>query len=138
MAQDDRFATNDARVRNRDELVPRVAAIMKMKTVSGWLEDLQREGIPAGPINDIGQAFSEDQAEFRDLATQIEDDTGVAVPTVRSPLRLSATPPVLHTAPPRVGQHTFEVLREIAGMDEERIRELHAQGIVALEDSSPD
>jgi crotonobetainyl-CoA:carnitine CoA-transferase CaiB-like acyl-CoA transferase len=138
MAQDDRFATNDARVRNRDELVPQVAAIMKTRTVSDWLEALEREGIPAGPINDISQAFSEDQAEFRDLATQIEDDAGVAVPTVRSPLRLSVTPPVLHTAPPRVGQHTFEVLREVAGIDEERIRELHAKGIVSLEESSPD
>ncbi|MEE3327636.1 MAG: CaiB/BaiF CoA-transferase family protein [Myxococcota bacterium] len=137
LAEDDRFATNDARVRNRNELVPQVAAVLKTRATSDWLEALHQEGVPAGPINDIGQAFAEDQAQFRDLATQIEDDRGVAVPIVRSPLRLSATPPVLHTAPPRVGQHTLEILSEVAGLGEEAIRDLDAQGIISLPDVSP-
>jgi len=118
LARDERFATNDARVRHREQLVPKLAAAMRCKTISVWLEELGREGIPAGPINDIGQAFSEPQAAFRGLSAQVEDEDGSSIPTVRSPLRLSVTPPELRIPPPRVGQHTREILREILDLDE--------------------
>ena len=138
LAEDERFATNDGRVRHREDLVPEVAAVMKTRSMEDWLEALHREGVPAGPINDIGQAFAEDQARFRDLATEITDDRGVAVPVVRSPLRLSETPPVLHTAPPRVGQHTSEILTEVVGLGEDAIRDLDARGVISRIDSAPD
>ena len=131
LSEDVRFATNDARVRNRDELVPQVAAALRSRTVSDWLAALQEQGIPAGPINDIAEAFSEPQAVFRDLATQIEDDEGVEVPTVRSPLRLSLTPPSLRIAPPRIGQHTDEILREVVGLSGSAVDELKDRGVIA-------
>ena len=131
LSEDVRFATNDARVRNRDELVPQVAAALRSRTVSDWLSALQEQGIPAGPINDIAEAFSEPQAVFRDLATQIEDDEGVEVPTVRSPLRLSLTPPSLRIAPPRIGQHTDEILREVVGLSGSAVDELKDRGVIA-------
>ena len=65
-------------------------------------------------------------------------EDGVAVPIVRSPLRLSATPPVLHTAPPRVGQHTLEILKDVVGLDDKTIRDLESQEIIALPTSSAD
>ena len=105
---------------------------MKTRSTASWLEGLHREGVPAGPINDIGQAFAEDQARFRDLATEIEGEDGVAVPIVRSPLRLSETPAVLHTAPPRIGQHTREILKDVVGLDDEVIRDLDERGIIGL------
>ena len=111
---------------------------MKTRSMADWLEALHREGVPAGPINDIGQAFAEDQARFRDLATEIEDDRGVAVPIVRSPLRLSETPPVLHTAPPRVGQHTSEILTDVLGLGDEAIRDLDVRGVISLSESARD
>ena len=118
LAEDARFATNDARVRHREELVPLVAEAMKGRDRSAWLAALAREGIPAGPINDVGQAFAEEHAVFRDLATSITDHEGLSVPTVRSPLGLTLTPPVLAAAPPRLGEHTREVLREVASLDD--------------------
>jgi crotonobetainyl-CoA:carnitine CoA-transferase CaiB-like acyl-CoA transferase len=124
VAEDTRFASNDARVRNREDLIPTVAAAMKQKSISTWLEALSEKGIPAGPINDIHQAFSEDQAQFRGISSHLIDDDGAHVPTVRSPLRLSATPATLRIAPPRVGQHTREILNEVAGLDEEAIEAL--------------
>jgi crotonobetainyl-CoA:carnitine CoA-transferase CaiB-like acyl-CoA transferase len=123
-AKDTRFASNDARVRHREDLIPTIAAAMKQKSVSTWLQALSEKGIPAGPINDIHQAFSEEQAHFRGISSHLVDDDGAHVPTVRSPLRLSATPTTLRIAPPRVGQHTREILSEVADLDAEAIEAL--------------
>lgn len=118
VAEDPRFSTNDARVRHREELVPQVAEAMKKKSMSAWLEAFNAQGIPAGPINDIGQAFEERQAVFRKLAESIEGSDGISVPTVRSPLGLGLTPPILRLAPPRVGEHTREILHEVLALDD--------------------
>ncbi|MDE0886102.1 MAG: CaiB/BaiF CoA-transferase family protein [Myxococcota bacterium] len=123
-ADDERFATNDARVRHREELVSRVASAMRERSRGDWLADLEEAGIPAGPINDIAQAFGEEQAIFRGLARSIQDEHGFSVPSVRSPLGLSATPPELRRAPPRVGEHTREVLEELAGLEGEALEKL--------------
>jgi crotonobetainyl-CoA:carnitine CoA-transferase CaiB-like acyl-CoA transferase len=123
-ADDERFATNDARVRHREELIPRVASAMRERSRRDWLAAFEEAGIPAGPINDIAQAFGEEQAAFRGLARNIEDDHGFSVPSVRSPLGLSATPPSLRRAPPRVGEHSREVLQDLAGLDGEALEKL--------------
>ncbi|MDG2334441.1 MAG: CaiB/BaiF CoA-transferase family protein [Myxococcota bacterium] len=123
-ADDERFATNDARVRHREELIPRVASAMRERSRRDWLAAFEEAGIPAGPINDIAQAFGEEQAAFRGLARNIEDDHGFSVPSVRSPLGLSATPPSLRRAPPRVGEHSREVLQGLAGLDGEALEKL--------------
>jgi len=121
VAKDSRFSTNDARVRHREELVPQVAEAMKKKSMSTWLEAFNARGIPAGPINDIGQAFDEKQAVFRELAESIAGSDGVSVPTVRSPLGLALTPPTLRLAPPRVGEHTREILHEVLALEDAAI-----------------
>jgi len=124
LANDARFASNDERVRHREELIPVIASAMRKKGVSAWLELLGEKGIPAGPINDIRQAFSEEQALFREISGHLIDEDGTRIPTVRSPLRLSATPTDLRIAPPRVGQHTREILSEVAGLDDDAIEVL--------------
>ena len=123
-AADERFSTNDARVRHRDELVSRVASVMRERSRGDWLAALEEAGIPAGPINDIAQAFAEDHAVFRGLAGKIRDEHGFSVPSVRSPLGLSATPPEFRRAPPRLGEHSREILREIAGLEGENLEAL--------------
>jgi crotonobetainyl-CoA:carnitine CoA-transferase CaiB-like acyl-CoA transferase len=127
VAKDSRFSTNDARVRHREELVPQVAEAMKKKNMSTWLEAFNARGIPAGPINDIGQAFDEKQAVFRGLAESIAGSDGVSVPTVRSPLGLALTPPTLRLAPPRVGEHTREILHEVLALEDAAIDALASE-----------
>ncbi|MFN4350914.1 MAG: CaiB/BaiF CoA transferase family protein [Hylemonella sp.] len=136
LAQDARYATNPQRVSHRAELVPQLEVITRTRSTAEWIAALEHKAVPCGPINDIGQAFADAQVQARGLAIeQPRSSQAVAaegVPTIRSvasPLRLSATPPVLHRAPPALGEHTDEVLAEL-GLDAKRIAALRAAGVV--------
>lgn len=136
LAQDERYASNPQRVKHRETLVPQLMAITRTRTTAEWIAALEHRAVPCGPINDIGQAFADAQVQARGLAieqprsAQAVAAEGVSVVrSVASPLRLSATPPVLHRAPPTLGEHTEEVLREL-GLDASRIAALRANGIV--------
>ncbi|KRH99527.1 CaiB/BaiF CoA-transferase family protein [Curvibacter sp. PAE-UM] len=136
LAQDARYASNTQRVLHRADLVPQLEAITRTRSTAEWIAALEHKAVPCGPINDIGQAFADAQVQARGLAIeQPRSPQAVAaegVPTIRSvasPLRLSATPPVLHRAPPALGEHTEEVLAGL-GLDAGRIAALRASGIV--------
>ncbi|GAB2750550.1 CaiB/BaiF CoA-transferase family protein [Melaminivora jejuensis] len=131
-AQDARFASNTLRVRHREALIPAMEAVTRTRTTAEWIALLEDKAVPCGPINTIAQAFDDAQVRARGLRVELPRDAGDGVEriaTVASPLRLSATPPVLHRAPPALGQHTDEVLREW-GVDEARLAELRARGVV--------
>ncbi|MBU1360551.1 MAG: CoA transferase [Gammaproteobacteria bacterium] len=129
---DPRFATNTLRVRHREVLIPMMEAVTRTRSTAEWIALLEDKAVPCGPINDIGQAFQDDQVKARGLAVSMPRDAGdgiEAIVGVASPLRLQATPPVLRRAPPALGQHTDEVLAEM-GVDPERLAALRAAGVV--------
>jgi crotonobetainyl-CoA:carnitine CoA-transferase CaiB-like acyl-CoA transferase len=104
LADDERFATNDARAANRDalgdELRPRLAA----RTVAEWIEALRAARVPAGPVNDVAQAF----AFAEEVGLAPVDRTG-GIGTVRPPYGLSGTPPTVRLPPPALGEHDAEI-----------------------------
>ncbi len=126
--EDARYATNRERVRNRDTLVPILAQLVAERPARFWLDGLERAGVPCGPINDLAQVFDNEQVRARGMRISLERSDAGAVPLVASPLKMSATPPSYRLAPPRVGEHTEEVLRDWLGYDEAAIRA--AQGPV--------
>jgi crotonobetainyl-CoA:carnitine CoA-transferase CaiB-like acyl-CoA transferase len=104
LAGDDRYATNVARMAHRDALAGELEATFAGAPAADWVRDLGAAGVPAGPINDIAEAF----AFAADLGLEPVDETD-GVRTVRSPLRLGATPAAVSRRPPRLGEHSDEI-----------------------------
>ncbi|CAN7156485.1 CaiB/BaiF CoA transferase family protein [Variovorax paradoxus] len=131
-AVDARFASNTLRVKHRGVLIPMMEELTRTRSTTDWVALLEDKAVPCGPINDIAQAFDDAQVKSRGLAVTLprDADDGIASITgVASPLRLTATPPVLRHAPPALGQHTREVLAEF-GIDGARFDALRAAGVV--------
>jgi crotonobetainyl-CoA:carnitine CoA-transferase CaiB-like acyl-CoA transferase len=110
LAGDERFAANAARMEHRDELAAELEAAFAGAPADDWVARLGEAGVPAGPINDIAQAF----AFAAGLGLEPVDETD-GVRTVRSPLRLGATPAAVSRRPPRLGEHSDEIRRWLGG-----------------------
>ena len=130
LATDPRYASNKARVANRDELIPQLRQITVFKSTAQWIELLEQAGVPCGPINDLAQVFADPQVQARGLRLDLPHALGSLAPQVASPIRLSATPVEYRLAPPLLGQHTEQVLQSLLGMDQEQISALRAAGVV--------
>ncbi len=113
LAADEKFATNSARVQNREEIIVLLASIFKAASVSEWLEKLDEAEIPCGPINNFEQVFSMPQVEERGMLVKMNHPTIGELPLVGSPLKMSATPVEYRLPPPLMGEHTEEILREL-------------------------
>lgn len=138
-ASDERFATNAGRVIHRDALIPLMSDLTRSRPTAEWIALLEDKAVPCGPINHIGQAFDDAQVRARGLRVEQERYPGATPPagetinrvvTTASPLRLSDTPTTLRHAPPALGQHTDEVLRQRLGLDAQQLQALRDQGVV--------
>lgn len=116
LAADPRFRTNADRVRERAVLVPILSALMTGVTRSGLLEALEREGVPAGPINSVADVFADPQVIARGLRLDLPAPAAAAgsIPSVRSPIVLDGEAMAAATPSPRLGEHTADVLADPA------------------------
>jgi crotonobetainyl-CoA:carnitine CoA-transferase CaiB-like acyl-CoA transferase len=136
LADDERFATNPSRVENRGALIPLLGALMRARSSADWLSALEQAGVPCGPINDIEQLFADPQVRARGLQISIPDpdraaeNGGSAQPGVASPIQFSQTPIQYELPPPRLGQHTDEVLREELKLDAAELKRLRTSGVI--------
>jgi formyl-CoA transferase len=121
---DRRFATNEARVANRVEIIPLVSEAIRGKTAAEWLDQLEAAGIPAGPINSVTQALSDVQAQHRRIVR-----TMAGVPLVGSPVLLDGNRTDSDLPPPALGQHTADVLAGLR-LDAREIERLRSASVI--------
>jgi crotonobetainyl-CoA:carnitine CoA-transferase CaiB-like acyl-CoA transferase len=95
-----------------------------------WLERIHRAGVPAGPINTMDRVFSDPQVLARDMVVEIEGAGGEKIKTIGHPFRMSETPVKTFSRPPRLGEHSREVLKNLLGYSEERIESLKDKGVL--------
>ena len=113
LAGDIRFITNEDRVRNRDDLITILKPIFLTRSSTEWLSALEEAGIPCGPINTLDQVFAMPQVETREMLIQMKHSEIGDLRLVGSPLKFSETPVDYYRPPPRLGEHTEEVFREL-------------------------
>ena len=121
---DERFATNSARVANREALVAEVAECIRSRSAAVWLDALEESGIPAGPINSVSQALADVQAQHRAMVRTI-----AGTPLVGSPVRIDGERADSDLPPPRLGEHTLDVLGEL-GLPPAELDELLRSGVI--------
>ncbi len=132
LAQDEKFRTNDRRVRNRGELTERLAPVFAGQPSSHWIEGLEQHNVSCGPINTIDQVFADPQVQARGMKLEMCHPAAgePTIPLIASPIRMSATPPSYAHPPPMLGQHTDEVLRELLGLGQDQLMALREGGVI--------
>jgi CoA:oxalate CoA-transferase len=128
LLEDPRFRTNDSRRLNRKELNSLINEITSKRTMAEWIEYLNREGVPCGPIYNLAQTFEDPQVRHQEMVLELEQPSG-RVKTLGFPVKMSDTPAKIRRPAPQLGQHTREILLEL-GVAAERIEELKKRGVV--------
>ena len=130
LADDEHYATNPARIRHRDTLMPQVVELVKQHPRTWWVENLETHGIPYGVVNNFAQVFDDPHVQARGMRFDMPHPTAGTIPMVRSPVNLEGSPPVYDLPPPLLGEHTDEVLDHILGKSADDIARLKDSGVV--------
>jgi crotonobetainyl-CoA:carnitine CoA-transferase CaiB-like acyl-CoA transferase len=126
LAADERYATNEARVLNREQLIAELQAVFAGRSTDDWERLLLAAGVPAGKIRGVGEALHTAKARTR----RVDHPRAGAVELVGPPYELQSATLGAVRPPPLLGQHTAEVLKEL-GVDDERLASLEKRGVIA-------
>jgi crotonobetainyl-CoA:carnitine CoA-transferase CaiB-like acyl-CoA transferase len=129
-ASDARYARNPDRVANRDTLDAAISDALKRAPADVWLDRLNASGIPCGRINSVAQALTDPHTIARDMVRTVQHPTAGDVKMLGIPFRFSDTPPSVRSAPPTLGQHTDEILRDIVRLSNDRVASLRAEKVI--------
>jgi len=131
LASNSLYASNALRVANRNELVPEVSRLLKLQSTQWWLTELNKVGVPCGPICNIDEVFDNPQIKAREMKISLDHPQLGKVESVANPIKLSATPLQYHQAPPMLGEHTHDVLQDWLGMEEAEYKTLLNTQVIA-------
>jgi crotonobetainyl-CoA:carnitine CoA-transferase CaiB-like acyl-CoA transferase len=129
LAEDERFATNPGRVRNRNLLLPLIAQALAAKSATEWTDRLTEAGVPVGPILTVPETVTHPQILAREMVVDLPHTTEGTIRTLGSPLKLSGTPPTLRHASPTHGEDTADILAAM-GLSDDEIALLRERGAI--------
>ncbi|MDQ6771949.1 MAG: CoA transferase [Candidatus Dormibacteraeota bacterium] len=124
LAAEPAYGTNAGRQGRRAELVAAVERRLRTRSSTDWLARLEAAGIPAGPINDLAQAFAEPVVAEREMRREVEHPAAGRIAQVGAPWRLDGAGLPIRLPPPRLGEHTADVLREVLAYTEAQVEAL--------------
>ena len=130
LGTDPRFATARGRVINRGALIPELQEEFRKRPTADWIAALHAVKVPCGQVRNLTQLFSSPEIAARGLVAKVPDKRYGSINLMRSPLALRGTPPREPVSPPRLGEHTDELLREVLGLDAKAIARLRKAGAV--------
>ena len=130
LIDDPRFSTNNARVKNRDEIMPILEEKMKARTAEDWLPLFEAAGIPCGPVMDMAEVFSDPNIAARQMRFDMSHPVEGSVPQLGFPFKMEKTPASARRRPPMLGEHNEEVLAEWLSMTAEEIAALRKEGVI--------
>lgn len=124
------FATNPLRVANRRELLPAIERATADLDVAEVGRRLDGAGVPNGPVWDLGQVMESKQAQARSMVVACEHPTAGPIRVTGVPIKYSRTPGSIRRPPPRLGEHTDEVLTSLLGLDAKTLTDLRSRGAI--------
>jgi len=132
LAEDPRYATNEARCANRRSLYDRLMTITRTRTQADWVAALSELGVPCGPVNTVDQVFADPQVQHREMQVRMADpdSAGGGVDLIGNPIRFSESPVSYRRPPPRLGADTDAVLGGLLGLETDEIARLRSAGVL--------
>ncbi|MGV0981484.1 MAG: CaiB/BaiF CoA transferase family protein [Polynucleobacter sp.] len=130
LAENPLYINNPLRVENRKSLISLLEVMTRRKTKAEWISLLEAANVPCGPINNFEEVFDNEQVKARGVQINVSHPTAGNMKLVASPMRLSETPVEVRMAPPTLGQHTNEILKERLSLDPQAIAILQEKGII--------
>ena len=130
LPEDPRFADTPGRIAHRESLLPVLAEIFRTRPRDEWLDLLAAHDVPAGPVNEMPEVFADPQIRHRGMLVHVEDPEAGIIPMPANPMRFSGTPIEGYVHPPRLGEHTDEMLNRVLGLTEADVAELRKRGAV--------
>ena len=130
LADDERFTTNTLRVQHRETLIPMLENVFRQQDRQWWERHLGENSIPHAPVMDYSQLFAQEQIKDREMKVTIRSPDGEEVDLLNSPFRISGSEGTEQTLPPKLGEHSAEVLRDVLGLSLEDIRALQENGVL--------
>ena len=129
LANDSRFETMKARLANYGDLRPMIHSVISTMTRSDVMTRMSEVGIPAGPINTVGEILEDPQIHAREMVAELTHPEYGPLRVLGIPIKLSGTPGVVENAPPRFGEHNREILLDL-GIAEHEVTWLEKSGAI--------
>ena len=130
LAQNSKFKSNQQRVLNRAELIPKLTKILQQNSTQAWLNILAPIAVPCGAVNSISEALNHPQIKHRKMVKQLNNSHSKWVPTIASPINMSTTSLQYKMAAPSLGEHNISVLKNTLHYSDEQLLVLKKQGVI--------
>jgi formyl-CoA transferase/CoA:oxalate CoA-transferase len=130
LGADPQFATNAARVRAQERLRPLIIDRLRTRTCATWIAALRQAGVPCGAVRDLQQVLADPQLLERAMIIALDHPAAGPIKVLGTPIKLGDTPGSIRTPPPRLGQHTRQVLSEDVGLSADEIAALSTEGVI--------